>query len=269
MKLNLYVDGSWLFKQCDRKKIFANRTESPGRWVSVDFTKMISLIEGRAGAFYGSAPERGVAYFCTSIFTIPVDADTWPTVLRDPSRLSKLRANVHARQAFADKAVAAGFAPDGLLHPTLRPWVLDRIATHGYQEKQVDTWLVAHLVERAISEPDSIHFIASGDADMMPGIQTVVPRYTERVVHVGTHPLQFDLEDQQTSFAFESFRLRHGPVYLEDYLDQFIEGAYVYHCRNPGCGKVFTRTEPPHGTTAGFCAACEAEVSTRVRRGRA
>ncbi len=268
MRLNVYIDGSWLFKQCDRGKIFANRTESPARSVTIDFGKLVRMLEHRAELFFGSPTERGGLFFCTSIFSIPADADTWPEVLTDPDRFTKLRANIHARQAFAQMAVAAGFSPAGLLRPPLRRWVLPVMARGDYQEKQVDTWLVAHLVERAITDPDSVHFVATGDADMMPGVQTVVPRYTERVVLVATHPVQYDVAEQQTSFAFENFGLRFGPVYLEDSLEQFIAGAYVSRCRNPNCLKIFVRSAPERGATAGLCVTCAADTERRLRAGR-
>jgi hypothetical protein len=265
MKLNIYIDGSWLFKQCDKNRIFANRTESPGRSVSIDFSKLLALLEDRARLFYGPNVERGNLLLCTSIFSIPADAENWPEAVTNPDRLPKLRANVHARETFAQSAVSAGFSAEGLLRPTLRPWVLRAISAGDYQEKQVDTWLVAHLVERAVTDPESVHFVATGDADMMPGIQTVVPRYTERVAVVATHPLQFDQAEQQTSFAFESFGLRYGPIYLEDSLDRFISGNYVYRCRNPACSKIFTRSSQPSGATAGFCVTHESAVRQRGR----
>ena len=56
-----------------------------------------------------------------------------------------------------------------LLHPDLR-----------YQEKQVDTTVVALLVRDAIEHPDDCFALVAGDADILPAIQVAYPNYTMR-----------------------------------------------------------------------------------------
>lgn len=266
MEFNVYLDGSWLFKQCDYDKILAKGTEDPWLPFRMDFKKLVTLISEKAREFGGG----GVAtpkslYVCTSIFKIPKDVETWPSTQAHPESLAKLRTNLAAREDFVQRAFAAGFLPDGVLRPELRPYHLALISRGRWQEKQVDTWLVAQLVEQSIRNPEYFHFIGSGDADMMPGIKRVVPGYTKRVVHIGTHPAQFDRDDLGTSFEFEGFGLEHGPILLEDHLEHLIEGTHIYHCRNRACNRVFVRPERISPGKPTFCATCEREKAGMKR----
>ncbi|MDG6898139.1 MAG: hypothetical protein JRN24_00230 [Nitrososphaerota archaeon] len=260
MEFNVYLDGSWLFKQCDYDRVLAKGTEDPWLPFRLDFKKLVALISEKAKSFGGggvATPKR--LYICTSIFKVPSDAETWPSTKAHPETLAKLRTNLAAREDFVQRAFAAGFLSDGVLRPELRPFHLALIGRGRWHEKQVDTWLVALLVEQAIRNPEYFHFLASGDADMMPGVKRVVPDYTQRVVHVGTHPVQFEREDQETSFEFEGFGLENGPILLEDHLEQLIEGTHVYRCRNRSCNRVFVRPSriPPGQPT--FCTPCDRE----------
>lgn len=251
-KFNVYVDGTWLFKQCDGYGILAARTETPDSPTRIDFNKLLTVLRHRASEFVpGEQIEQGNLFFCTSIFSVGTDVEG-----EDPDALARLQNNVFAREQFAGSAVEAGFPSDGILRVPLRRWTLRRLREGRYHEKQVDTWVVAQLVEQAIHNPDFLHFVVSGDIDMMPGVRKVVPDITEKVVMVATHPLQFNPDEQQTSFAIESFGFRYGPIHLEDELEHIIAGEHVYRCRNHDCNRIFTRLNAIPRASNPFCRGC-------------
>jgi hypothetical protein len=244
MRFNVYIDGSWLFSQCGPGRILANRMEFPENPFRLDFAKLLDLLSFELDArvpelLEDPEPvERGSLFFYTAIFVVPEEPDPdWPDV-------SAIRARSAARRHFAESAVEAGFSDEGIFRVPLRAWIIDRLADRRYQEKMVDTSLVARLVEQAVSDAELLHVVISGDLDMLPAIQTVVPRYTETVVLATTHPDQYVRAEAQSSYRLNQFSFRLAPIYVEQSIDRIVQGDYVYRCSNPTCNRVFVRPKP-------------------------
>jgi hypothetical protein len=264
MEFNVYIDGTWLFNQCAPGRIFANRMEFPENRFRLDFSHLLELIADELGERLAAAgvsqttPERGALYFYTAIFNVPAETDP------DWGNTDDIRRGSEARRRFADDAVDAGFSDEGIFDVPLRAWIVERLRERRYQEKMVDTSLVARLVEQAIADPDRLHVLISGDLDMLPAIGTVVPRYTETVVLATTHPDQYVRGEAQSSFRLNQFAFRYDPIYLEQGLERLVAGEYVYRCSNPRCNRVFTRPRPIPARSNPICKPCNDARSTRI-----
>jgi hypothetical protein len=244
MEFNVYIDGSWLFSQCAPDRIFANRMEFPESRFRLDFFRLLNLLaddlsRGVADAGVSQDPVAfGSLYFYTAIFDIPPEPDPeWGDI-------DGIRRGSEARRRFADEAIAAGFSSEGVFTVPLRGYVVRRLREGRYQEKMVDTSLVARLVEQAISDPERLHVLISGDLDMLPAIRTVVPSYTETVVLATTHPDQYHRGEAQSSFRLNQFDFRFDPIYLDQALERLVQGEHVYRCSNRRCNAIFTRAIP-------------------------
>lgn len=116
--------------------------------------------------------------FCTSIFSIPADADQWPAEIdgittRD---IEETQQKVDIRNKFAQPALDGGFSDVAIFRPNLKPWMIHKLKEHRFQEKQVDTTVVALMVRAAILQPNDFHAIVTGDADILPAISGGIPR---------------------------------------------------------------------------------------------
>jgi hypothetical protein len=167
-----------------------------------------------------------------------------------------IRRRSDARRRFADDAVAAGFSEEGIFAVPLRGWIIDRLRQGKYQEKMVDTSLVARLVEHAIADPVRLHVLISGDLDMLPAIRTVVPDYTEKVVLAATHPDQYVPAEAQSSYGLQQFDFRYDPIYLEQGVDRLVNGVNVYRCSNLRCLRFFVRPRPIPARANPVCKPC-------------
>jgi hypothetical protein len=255
MEYNVYIDGSWLFTQCRREYILANQMEYPDFSFQLDFSKLLILLDVQLGhrldlASGDTALKRKGLYFYTAIFDVPSEPDP------DWGDITWIRSGTFARRRFVDSAEDAGFSPEGVQTVPLRAWMVDKLRQRQYQEKMVDTSLVARLVEQAITIPDRLHVLISGDLDMLPAIQTVVPEYTETVVLATTHPDQYVPGEAQSSFRLSQFGFRHDPIYLDQHVEQLVVGSNVYRCSNRQCNRVFVRqNQVPHLSTP-ICKPC-------------
>lgn len=124
--------------------------------------------------------------------------------------------------------MSAGFEREGIFEVPLRLWIIERLREHRYQEKMVDTSLVARVVEQAVAEPERLHLVVSGDLDMLPAIRTVVPDYTEKVVLACTHPDQYVRGEAQSAFRLAQFGFRYDAIYLERLIERILEGEHIY-----------------------------------------
>lgn len=261
MEFNVYIDGSWLFSQCAPERIFANRMEFPDSRFRLDFSHLLTLLGEELGqrvadAGVSQAPLTiGSLYFYTAIFEIPPEPDPeWGDI-------ESIRRGSEARRRFADEAITAGFSDEGVFSVPLRAYIIRRLREGRYQEKMVDTSLVARVVEQAISDPLRLHVLISGDLDMLPAIRTVVPRYTETVVLATTHPDQYDRGDAQSSYRLNQFDFRYDPLYLDQSVERLVQGEYVYRCSNRRCNAVFARPVPIPARSNPVCKPChEARV---------
>ncbi|MGE3675300.1 MAG: hypothetical protein AB7K71_36865, partial [Polyangiaceae bacterium] len=138
MNFNMYVDGSWLFKQCGAEGLLSSRTEYPSNRFRLDFSRLLDVVgEQLSARLNGEAIERGELYYYTALFSIPEEIDEdWP----DTTVITR---STNARQRFVDEALAAGFLDCGIFKVPLRRWMVEKLAQQRYQEKMVDTSLVA------------------------------------------------------------------------------------------------------------------------------
>jgi hypothetical protein len=256
MKFNVYIDGTWLFYQCAPGNILANRMEFPDNRFPLDFSRLLETFRGqlteRVAATGGepAALDTGSLYFYTAIFDIPDTPEPeWPDI-------DEVRRNAEARWRFASGALNAGFDREGIFKVPLRLWIIERLRERRYQEKMVDTSVVARLVEQSIADPERLHLLVSGDLDMLPAIRTVVPDYTDRVVLACTHPDQYNRGEAQSAFRLAHFGFRYDPIFLERSIEGILGGDHVYRCSNPRCSRFFVRPRPvPRGANP-ICKPC-------------
>lgn len=207
-KLNVFVDGSWLFKACAPERALAYRLEYPDRSFKLDFKKLLSsLLRHAQENMQGDCTELGSLYFSTSIFELPDDLDEWPNERDNISSadIDNVRRSTTARNAFTQNALDAGFLDDAVFRPRLKGWMIENLKEHKFQEKQVDATVVALLVKSAITQPDDVHAIITGDADILPAIRVAYPEYSNNVFVATTHPDQLRSESRQTSYALADF----------------------------------------------------------------
>lgn len=242
-KLNVFVDGSWLFKACAPERALAFRLEYPDRAFQLDFSKLTSSLLEHANCAVGECAELGEMFFSTSIFSLPEDLDEWPNERDDVSSadIENLRKSTIAREKFSEKAIQAGFSEKAIFRPRLKGWMIERLREHRFQEKQVDATIVALLVKSAITNPSDVHAIITGDADILPAIKVAYPEYSKNVFVATTHPDQLKTESRQTSFALADFDYTVPPFFLEQSAKEILQGDNVYECVH--CSKVFARAK--------------------------
>jgi len=256
-KLNVFVDGSWLFKSCAPERALAYRLEYPDRLFRIDFKKLIdSLLKHADEHMEGGCAELGNLYFSTSIFDLPEDLDEWPNERDNISAadIDNVRRSTGARDSFTQKAIDAGFLKDAVFRPRLKGWMIENLKENKFQEKQVDATVVALLVKSAITQPEDVHVIITGDADILPAIRVAYPEYSDNVFVATTHPDQLKSESRQTSYALADFDYSIEPFFLERKAEQILEGDNVYTCVH--CNKVFSRPTPIPARAQPCCNPC-------------
>jgi uncharacterized LabA/DUF88 family protein len=241
-KLNIFIDGSWLFKACAPERALSYRLEYQDRLFKMDFKKLChALLEHANQHVDGGCKELGKLFFATSIFDLPEDLDEWPAE-RDnisTSDIDNVKRSTKARSTFTQKAIDAGFLQDAIFRPRLKGWMIENLKENKFQEKQVDATVVALLVKSAITQPDDVHVIITGDTDILPAVRVAYPEYSNNVFVATTHPEQLKSGARQTSYALTDFEYSIGPFFLEKNAEKILEGAYVYTCTY--CHKVFSR----------------------------
>jgi hypothetical protein len=256
--LNVFIDGSWLFKACAPEKALAGRTEWSDKAFQLDFAKLDRSLLVHAQAAATKCDALGERYICTSIFSLPDNFDDWPAEYHDVTAddIDRTRAGVSARQRFVDGAVGAGYLDRAIYRPKMKGWILERLRTKRYQEKQVDATVVALLVRSAITRPEDVHVVITGDADVLPAIKVAYPEYTQNVFVATTHPDELTAERRQTAFSLSNFDFVIPPFYLQDNAQAVIRGEYVYVCAH--CNKVFVRQRPIPLKARPCCTPCNA-----------
>lgn len=244
MEAHLFIDGSWLFRACADNGVLANRTCDSTVAFDIDFNKM------KAGILK-HINDNGVACsgwktlnFVTSILEIPSDINTWaghhPGCTADNIR--KLLNNITARNHFAQKAIDAGFDPSIILRPMLKPYMVKKIAEKAFQEKQVDTTVVALLIKSAFQNPNDVHVFITGDADILPAIQVAYPQYTQQVLLATSHPDELNAIHRSSSYSLSQFTFSLPVFYFQDHIKDLLTGDFIFQCDN--CAKYYSsRTE--------------------------
>lgn len=255
-QLNIFIDGSWLFKVCGPGHVLAAKAENPDYGVRLDFGRLDQTLLAHVRAHDPACDELGVRFLATSVFSLPNDLEAWPDNNHDilPDHVEQTRRSIFARNRFVQSALDADYSADAVLRPNLRPWILRRLIQGTYQEKQVDTTVVALLVRYAITQPNDCHCIITGDADLLPAVRVAYPEYTENVFVATTHPDELRAEHRHTAFSFANFEFRVAPFYFQDHLAEIIAGDFVYTCAH--CHHVFVRQRPIPGGARPCCAPC-------------
>lgn len=254
--LNVFIDGSWLFKACAPERALANRMEFPDRVFPLDFNKLKNLLLTHAQKSDSECKSFGDLLFSTSIFSLPDDLDKWPEERDDVSQvdIDNVRRSAHAREKFTDKALDAGFSDSAIFHPRLKGWMLQKLRDNRFQEKQVDTTVVALLVKAAITKPDDVHAIITGDSDILPAIRVAYPEYSKNVFVATIHPDQLLAENRQTAFALADMDYTIDPLFLDQNVQNILHGENIYLCSH--CNKAFLRPAPIPRLALPCCTHC-------------
>lgn len=255
-KLNVFVDGTWLYKACGADRALANRLEYPDRRFPLDHGKLAQELLAHARQHVPECDTLGDMYFATSIFDLPDDIVDWPSTREDVSaaEIDFIQRSTNARQRFSDGAIQAGFSDAAIFRPKFKGWMLDKLRDHRFQEKQVDASVVALLVKYAITCPNDVHVIITGDSDVLPAIRVAYPEYSNNVLVATTHPEQLKADSRQTSYALADFKYVIPPFYLEQNADKVMQGVNVYKCVH--CNKVFSRPNPVPRNRPACCKPC-------------
>lgn len=262
-KLNVFIDGSWLFKVCAPGHVLAARTENDNQGVVLDFARLDMILLDHATAHDPDCTELGERYLCTSVFTLPPDFDGWPDQYDGirAEHVEQAKRNIYARNRFVKSATDAGYSDRGVYRPPIKPWILEKLIDKSkkYQEKLVDTTIVALLVRAAITAPGDDHCIITGDADLLPAVRLAHAEYSRNVFLATTHPDELKAEHRQSSYSLHNFDFRIPPVYLQDNVLEIVQGEYVSECYQ--CRRVFSRPYPPAIPSRPYCSACGARRS--------
>jgi hypothetical protein len=250
----------------------ANATETPTSRFALDFAKLNHELLAHIQAHGGACDAIGDCYIATSIFSLPADFDNWPTQFEDitTEMIERTRRAVFAREAFVRTAAGAGYQLDAVFRPPIKAHVIRQLAgllERRYQEKQVDTSVVALLVRSAITKPDDYHVLITGDADILPAVRVAYPQFTKNVVIATTHPDELDARHRQTAFALLDFDFAIEPYYMQNKgnAERLIEGDFVYRCEE--CGKVFALKKPVPKSARPRCVQHRAGSAHRLTSG--
>jgi DNA-directed RNA polymerase subunit RPC12/RpoP len=224
----------------------ANATERPDSRFDLDFNKLNTALLQHARTHEGNCDEIGDAFISTSIFALPGDFDDWPNRFANitTEQIDRTRRAVAARESFVTSAQSAGYKTDAVFRPAIREYIIRRLADRRYQEKQVDTSVVALLVRYAITRPGDYHCVITGDSDILPAIKIAYPEFTTNVFLASTHPDELNAMHRQTAFSLIDFDFEIPPFYLQmkEAVIQLISGDNVYRCEE--CGRIFTLLNP-------------------------
>jgi hypothetical protein len=273
-KLNIFIDGTWLLVQCAAGGSMANATDRPDQRFPLDFGRLNAALLAHANANGANCDGVTEAQISTSIFTLPQDFDDWANQYDDidTASIEKVRKAVHAREAFVRDAVGAGYRTDAVYRPLIRDHIIRKLVERKYQEKQVDSSVVALLVRSAITRSDDYHVVITGDADILPAIRVAYPAFTRNVFICTTHPDELNARHRQTAFALVDFDFSVPPFFMQnkDAAVQLISGSHPYRCEE--CGAVFVTTKVIPSRSRPRCsqhrAASEFQQSRKPQFGR-
>lgn len=251
-KLHVYIDGTWLFKVV-KGNVF-NRFLVAPQYFKIDFNRLNALMLKHISIQHPECTELGNLYFVTSLFNVPADFDSWEgkkishpyggqSIEVKRYNIDATKRNISERTDFANAAIAAGYDPSCIFHIDLQEWMLLNLLHPElhYQEKQVDTTVVALLVRDAIEHPEDCFALVAGDADILPAIQVAYPNYTQNVFPVLTSPNERDGRNRQTSFKYSQHNFQINTLVLQSHVGDIMDG-YVYQCTE--CHKYFTTLNP-------------------------
>lgn len=245
-QLNIFIDGTWLLYQCGAGAGLANATDQPASRFLLDFGKLNSALLRHVRDTGRVCSDIGECYVSTSIFELPPGFDDWPNQFEDVTaeQIEKTQRAVRLREELVASAVAAGYRTDAVYRPPIKDYIIRKLAERRYQEKQVDTSVVALLVRSAITKTSDFHSVVTGDADILPAVRVAYPEFTRNVFVTTTHPDELNPEHRQTAFSLVDFAFDVPPFYMnnKESAQQILHGAHVYRCEE--CGLVFSMPRP-------------------------
>jgi hypothetical protein len=255
-RLHIFIDGTWLFRACAPDQILSAKTEYPGNRFEMDFSKLSRALLTHVQSHDLGCNGLGDLFFATSIFRLPDNFAHWPAEhegirIED---IERTRRNVAARRAFADRSLAAGFSRDAIYEPPIKGYIVRKLRKGEYQEKQVDTAVVALVVRSAILYGRDFHAVITGDADLLPAITVAYPEYSRNIFIATTHPDELRAEHRQTAWSLNDFAFEIEPYYLQDHIEEIVAGEHVYTCSN--CRRVFVRRDPIPTRARPYCKPC-------------
>src|SRR5262245_40288416 len=205
--LNVFIDGTWLFNQVAPDGSLANATHRPQSRFLLDFAKLTDALLKHLRDNGKTCNASGELAISTSIFTLPADFDSWPSNHADitQAQIDRMKRSVYAREQFVRDAVASGYSETAVYRPPLRDAIFRRLMAGEYQEKQVDTTVVALLVRSAITRSADFHTVITGDSDILPAISTAYPEFTRNVFVTTTHPDELNAKHRQTAYSLIDF----------------------------------------------------------------
>jgi len=255
-KMNVFVDGSWLFKVCQPDGVLSQKTERDTYPFPIDFAKLNKEIVSHICKEESSCTDIGDCYFATSIFDLPSDFEDWPNRYSDVSQsnIEITKKNVAAREAFTNKAISAGFKDSAVYRPKFKKYMLDNLLKKRFQEKMVDASVVALLVKYAITNPSDFHVVITGDSDILPAIKVAYPEYSKNVIIATAHPDELRAEHRQTSFSYTEFSFQYSAFYFQEHIKEIIEGNHVYTCNK--CSRILVRANEIPKSSMPYCSNC-------------
>ncbi len=139
--VHIIVDGTWLLIQAAAGQSLSN-TENPNGRFHLDFRKLNTALLQHVQKNGGSCDRIGNTYIACSIFQLPADFDDWPNQYLDltSDNIEKTKRSVFARDAFVRDALAVGYSSDVVFRPPIKDYIVRKLASRSYQEKQI----VAH-----------------------------------------------------------------------------------------------------------------------------
>ncbi|BCG56761.1 hypothetical protein [Paenibacillus sp. URB8-2] len=244
-KIHIYIDGTWLFNQCGRDRTLSQYVESENFYI--DFIRLDQAIKDKIELLSGTKVESGGGrWYYTSIIKGIPENDV------DGSSLEWMRNRSHAIEQTVKSAEIAGYDITGAFEVPFKFWMPKQIQSKLFQEKMVDTSVVARMVLSSTQYQDDFHVLISGDLDMMPAISLVVPEYLDKVVLCCTDPAQWDPNLQQTSKRLTDYSFQYGPIYMDEMVGEIMQG-HVYQCQHPKCGIFFSRSRPIPKSQKSYC----------------
>lgn len=239
--------------------------------VLIDFGKLSNLILKHVqDNGFSECKDMGSRHCCISVFNLPKNMASWenkricdlsPYLKTNKFKITKddldeVEKNCSTREKFARNAVASGYQKESIIRPDLKPWMVEKLSKNIYQEKQVDTTVVALLVASATTKPDEIHAIIAGDADILPAIKIAYPTYSKNILVVTTHPDELKAENRQTSFSYQDEDFDIPALYLQDHVESIMKGNAV---KCVDCGGVFEARRLISSRRRNHCPDCEKE----------
>ncbi len=150
-RCHIYVDGTWLFKQCGRGGILPQQTMYDNFYL--DFTKFSQRIKSTLAESSGQTIYDGSLWYYTSIIR------NIPDFTNDGISLAFLQETSTAKERTVDSARDAGYDVSGVFEVPFQHWMPKRIIERTFQEKMVDTSLVARMVLSCIDSRNDFQYL--------------------------------------------------------------------------------------------------------------